>query len=156
MLLAAERAHRRSAASYRAAETRKEREDYAEANIAPADLAYWRRTRAQFRGSPDERARRFEEHKQEHAGEELGALEDFAEERLSELHRERERRDYAAKEPRGKGRILIRRAVKQRSPGAFYFVDANGNLRETCRKQGRKKLKCAKSRPGCKPKAPKF
>jgi hypothetical protein len=154
MLLKAEKAHRRSAASYRAAETRREQESYAEANVPPEDLVYWRKTRGLFKGRADERARAFAEYKQEHQGEDVQALDEYADERLAELHRERERRDFAVREARGKGRILIKRAVKQRSPGAFYFVDRAGNLREVCRKEGKRKVKCPRSRPDCKPKRP--
>ena len=64
------------AALVRAREARSERDDAVTCNLAPDELALWRKVRAQFRGSPHARLESFREYAAAHPGELVAALPD--------------------------------------------------------------------------------
>ena len=59
----------RSVSAYRAADTRKEREESVACNISPEMLPLWERTRALFHGTPHHRWEQFTEYVEAHPGE---------------------------------------------------------------------------------------
>ena len=57
--LSGARAAHDSSSSYRGADTRRERDDFAEQNIPEELVPLWRRERSRLRGTPDERSEAF-------------------------------------------------------------------------------------------------
>ena len=64
------------AALVRAREARSERDDAVTCNLAPDELALWRKVRSQFLGSPHARLEAFREYTAAHPGELVAALPD--------------------------------------------------------------------------------
>ena len=67
---------RQRAALVRAREKRSELDDAVTCNLAPDELALWRKVRGQFKGSPHARLEAFREYAAEHPGEVIAALPD--------------------------------------------------------------------------------
>lgn len=76
-------------------ETRREREEKVVREIemnAPHLLHLWKKLKSQFKGEPEERAQKFIEYVQEHDGEEMGVLQDYADREVKRLVKELERK----------------------------------------------------------------
>jgi 2'-5' RNA ligase len=76
-------------------ETRREREEKVVREIemsAPHLLHLWKKLKSQFKGEPEERAQKFIEYVQEHDGEEMGILQDYADREVKRLIKELEKK----------------------------------------------------------------
>lgn len=93
----------RSLAGYRAAETRKERDEFAEQNIPGELIPLWQKTKLNFRGSPEERAEKFLQYAHDHEDESMEATSDAADRKLEAMIREHEagERAYARRSRSG-------------------------------------------------------
>jgi hypothetical protein len=80
----------RSLAGYRAAETRRERDEFATQNIPSYLIPLWNRVKLNFRGSPEERAEQFLHYAHEHEGEGIEAISEEADKKLEAMIREHE------------------------------------------------------------------
>jgi len=81
----------RSLGGYRAAETRRERDEFAAANIPDDLIPLWNKTKLNFRGSPEKRAEKFIAYAHDHENESLDATIDEADRKLEAMIRARER-----------------------------------------------------------------
>jgi hypothetical protein len=73
-------------------EHRREREEAVIVNLPPHLQALWRKTKHQFKGTPERRLEQFLEYAEQHGGEEMGALQDEADAKLEMMIKEYERR----------------------------------------------------------------
>jgi hypothetical protein len=80
----------RSLAGYRAADTLRERDEFAAANIPAALIPLWNRVKRQFRGSPEERAEKFIQYAHDHESEDLDAVVSAADRKLDAMIRAHE------------------------------------------------------------------
>jgi hypothetical protein len=86
----------RSAAARRGAEHRAEREEAARREIDPAHGALWRRVGRGIKGSPEQRAARFNEYVEENPREAIAALDDYADREVARMVAAQTRADRAA------------------------------------------------------------
>lgn len=73
-------------------ERRKEKDDFAEANIPPEHVSLWRKLKTQFKGTPHERVEQFMKYLEEHPGENDAWLQQNADKELAKVTREWEKK----------------------------------------------------------------
>lgn len=83
----------RSLAGYRAAETRRERDEFATANIPDDLLPLWEKVKLNFRGTPEQRAEKFIQYAHDHEDDSIEAVSSAADRKLEAMIREHEARD---------------------------------------------------------------
>lgn len=82
-----------SLGAYRSWETRRERDEFAAANIPTDLIPLWEKTKLNFRGSPEQRAQKFVEYAHDHEDEGVEAIIDESDRKLEAMIRAREARD---------------------------------------------------------------
>jgi hypothetical protein len=83
----------RSAAARKGWETRSERDEAVVVNLDPSTVSLWKRVRYAFKGTPHERAEQFAEYVEEHPGEAIDAIQDYADAEVARMIARRERED---------------------------------------------------------------
>jgi len=95
-------AKRREPASFaRAWEKRREQDERGEQNLDPWEIATWRKHKALFKGTPEERTRAFRDWLEEHAAELREARSSAAERRAEGLVKEKRAREKGVSVPCG-------------------------------------------------------
>jgi hypothetical protein len=74
-------------------EHRREKDEAVIVNMPPHLQALWRKVKHNFKGTPEHRLEQFMEYVDEHAGEEMGVLQDEADKQLAKMIRDLERRE---------------------------------------------------------------
>jgi hypothetical protein len=76
---------------YRGWETRREREEAVTVNLPPELIPYWERTKAQFKGTPEQRLKAFLDYAHDHPDDAMEAVEHSSDRKLQQMIRQRER-----------------------------------------------------------------
>jgi hypothetical protein len=93
-------AKRREPSSYaRGWEKRRETDERVEQNLDPREIAAWRRSKALFKGTPDERARKFREYQEERSSELRGEFASAGEATALRLVKTKREREVGVKVP---------------------------------------------------------
>jgi hypothetical protein len=80
-------------------EHRRELDEAVVVNLPPHLQALWRKTKHQFKGTPERRLEQFMQYAEEHEGEDMAVLQDDADAALAKMIREYERRPQREEAP---------------------------------------------------------